>query len=193
MQIVRKYEVKILDIKAEKDKMPLPEYSLIAKNIEPNVQPGSKDAYTGAGQKLYEKIKENKAYIKQNEFAVNSDNLVNDAKDLLLEIKDLKKVDLEIHSVSFFTTSPGDKYYDTLRTSDGAGKFIKQLETDKFFSKEKDKVCYTLQKLLYLKPGEPAYTLYEGNALKYRDYLGKQGNKGNKKNHNKKGRTNRTH
>jgi tetratricopeptide (TPR) repeat protein len=189
MQIVRKYEVKILDIKAEKDKMPLPEYSLIAKNLEPNVQPGSKDAYTGAGQKLYEKIKENKAYIKQNEFAVNSDNLVRDAQDLLLEIKDLKKVDLELHSVSFFTTSPGDKYYDTLRTSDGASKFIKQLETDKFFSKEKDKVCYTLQKLLYLKPGEPAYTLYEANALRYRDYLGKQGNK--KGNKNKKGHTNR--
>ena len=189
MQIVRKYEVKILDIKAEKDKMPLPEYSLIAKNLEPNVQPGSKDAYTGAGQKLYEKIKENKTYIKQNEFAVNSDNLIRDAQDLLLEIKDLKKVDLELQSVSFFTTSPGDKYYDTFRTGDGANKFIKQLETDKFFSKDKDKVCYTLQKLLYLKPGEPAYNLYEAHALKYRDYLGKQGQK--KGNKNKKGHTNR--
>lgn len=192
MQVIRKYEDKILDIKAEKDKNPLPEYSLIAKNLEPNVQPGSKDAYTGAGQKLYDKIKENKNYIKLNEYTVSTDNLVRDAQDLLLEIKDLKKVDLEIQTVSFFSTSPGNKYYDTLRTSDGASKFIKQLESDRFFNKETSKVCYTLQKLLYLKPGEPAYNLYEAHALKYREYLGKQGQKKGKKNQNKKGNTHRT-
>lgn len=192
MQEIRKYETKILDIKAEKDKMPLPEYSLIAKNLEPNVQPGSKDAYTGAGQKLYEKIKENKAYIKQNEFAVNSDNLVNDVQDLLHEIHRMVKVDLEYQNNIFFSTSPGDKFYDTLRSQDGARKLVAQLQNNKFYNERKtlEKICYAMQKLLFLSTKDDAYKIYEAHADKHREYLKTQGKKG-KGNKNKKGHTNR--
>ncbi len=197
MQVIRKYEDKILDIKAEKDKNPLPEYSLIAKNLEPNVQPGSKDAYTGAGQKLYDKIKENKNYIKLNEYTVSTDNLVRDCEDLIHNIKaiDIKKFGVDVDNIYFFQSSPGDKYVDILRNRDNAIKFVDQLMSSKYFARDTSKVCYALIRLLNLKAGDPTYEVYDakGKASEFRDQLRTAGQKKGKKNQNKKGNTHRTH
>lgn len=194
MSIIRTYESKILDIKPAKDDFTLPEFSLITATLEPKVEPGSKDAYTNAGQKLYDKLKENKAYLAQNNYVASSDNLVRDLEDLLWEIGRMKNVALEWTNSLFLSMPPGDKYVDILTTQAGATKLINQLTADRKYNNSKTigKISNALQLILRLAPLDPVYSIYEtlGSASINKTSLfnNKKGNKGNKK-----GKSKRTH
>ena len=195
MSIIRTYESKILDIKPAKDEFELPEFSLITAKLEPKVEPGSKDAYTNAGQKLYDKLKENKAYLAQNNYVASSDNLVRDLEDLLWQIGKLSNVAKDWSTVTFFSLPPGDKFVDILNTEAGATKLITQLQADKKYTHDETiaKISYALQLILRLNPLGQAYSIYQnmGMASKNQEKAFAKGKKGDK-NKNKKGKTNRS-
>jgi hypothetical protein len=195
MSIIRTYENKILDIKPAKDEFTLPEFSLITKNLEPKVEPGSKDAYTNAGQKLYDKLKENKTYLAQNEYAVNSDNLVRDLDDVLWQISKLSNIAKDWNTISFFSIPPGDKYVDILSTQAGATKFISQLQADKKWQHHETlgKISHAMQLILRLDPiNGQAYNIFEtiGHASTNKEHVFKAKKKGkyNKKDKSRHGK-----
>jgi hypothetical protein len=195
MSIIRTYESKILDIKPAKDEFELPEFSLITAKLEPKVEPGSKDAYTNAGQKLYDKLKENKAYLAQNNYVASSDNLVRDLEDLLWQIGKLSNVAKDWSTVTFFSLPPGDKFVDILNNPAGATKLLTQLKADKKYTHDETiaKISYALQLILRLDPLGQAYSIYQnmGMAIKNQEKAFAKGKKGDK-NKNKKGKTNRS-
>ena len=75
---VREFEDKVLKIDIGKDKDVLPSYSYIYKNLEVKVDPSSKEGYSSAGKALYEKLKQNREYVKYNKATldINPENIL---------------------------------------------------------------------------------------------------------------------
>jgi len=186
MQNIRKFEDKILDIKFKEDKTPkLPEVDLIAKNLETKPPASSKDAYTAAGQKLYDLLKDNKSYIAQNAFVVNTETLVRDLEPFLRQITKISNnnliMDLELNN--FFYTSPGDQFVDVLCTKRGAEKFVKQMKQSEYYKDDAtiSKICFSVKNLLGITPAKykDAYDVYNPLAARNKALL--QAKKGNRK------------
>lgn len=199
MQKIRKIEDNILKIDFKStDEFLLPENNLIVKELENIPPPNSPNAYTNAGQKLYDQLKQDRGYIDRISAAVGSSNLIRDLDDLFHEIYRNTNVNDLIRgttTITFFTTSPGDQYKAYLQTKEGATELIRQLENNKNYN-NKDilaKICFYIEFILGItsSTNPDAFAVYERYTQDFRSKLNQNKNKNKNKNKNRnRGQTN---
>lgn len=192
---VREFEDKVLKIDIGKDKDVMPSYSYIYKNLEVKVDPSSKEGYSSAGKALYEKLKQNREYVKYNKATldVNPENILYDlTDDLFMKILADSKPATAIKT-SFFSTGKGIKYKEYLQTREGAEALLKALSSHTTFGQSytKAKIVHVIMLALITYTSDPdVYKIYsEAADLSIsRNPLGgkKGGKKDDKKDPNKK-------
>ncbi len=164
---VREFEDKVLKIDIGKDKDVLPSYSYIYKNLEVKVDPSSKEGYSSAGKALYEKLKQNREYVKYNKATldINPENILYDLNDLLLKI--VTGGPATNFQTTFFSHGIGLKYKEYLQTVEGAATFFKALSGHSFFGQgyNKPRIAHALMLALTTYTSDPAvYNLYKTEA-----------------------------
>ena len=194
---VREFEDKVLKIDIGKDKDILPTYSYIYKNLEVKVDPSSKEGYSSAGKALYEKLKQNREYIKYNKATldINPENILYDLTDDLF-MKILTGPPAPAFTTSFFNTGKGIKYKEYLKTREGAEALFKALSGHTTFGQgfNKAKIAHVLMLALTTYTSDPdVYNIYKTEADQsiLKNQPKKAGKKDDKKkNPNKKSGTN---
>ncbi len=164
---VREFEDKVLKIDIGKDKDVMPSYSYIYKNLEVKVDPSSKEGYSSAGKALYEKLKQNREYVKYNKATldINPENILYDLNDLLLRI--VTGGPATNFQTTFFSHGIGVKYKEYLQTIEGAAAFFKALSGHSFFGQgfNKPRIAHALMLALTTYTSDPAvYNLYKTEA-----------------------------
>jgi len=193
MTAIKKFEDKVLDIKPETDKFTLPGVDLIAKNLEVKPPENSKDAYTEAGTKLYEKLKQDKNYIAQNTFMIDKDNILSVLDNVFHKIvygasQGVNVLQI-ISNMTEFSMSPYSEYQVYLLTKEGAEQLKYKLENGSKYSGNPDNINKILAAFyLLLRPSatDGGYLIYKDG---YNLFLPKLNPK--KKNRPGKGKTNR--
>jgi tetratricopeptide (TPR) repeat protein len=165
---VREFEDKVLKIDIGKDKDILPTYSYIYKNLEVKVDPSSKEGYSSAGKALYEKLKQNREYIKYNKATldINPENILYDLTDDLF-MKILTGPPAPAFTTSFFNTGKGIKYKEYLKTREGAEALFKALSGHTTFGQgfNKAKIAHVLMLALTTYTSDPdVYNIYKTEA-----------------------------
>lgn len=165
---VREFEDKVLKIDIGKDKDVLPSYSYIYKNLEVKVDPSSKEGYSSAGKALYEKLKQNREYIKYNKATldINPENILYDLTDDLF-MRILTGPPAPAFTTSFFNTGKGIKYKEYLKTREGAEALFKALSGHPTFGQgfNKAKIAHVLMLALTTYTSDPdVYNIYKTEA-----------------------------
>ena len=171
MTDIKKFEDKVLDIKPETDKFTLPGVDLIAKNLEVKPPENSKDAYTEAGTKLYEKLKQDKNYIAQNTFMIDKDNILSVLDPILYKIvhgsAQSTNVLQIISTMTEFSMAPYNEYQVYLLTKDGAENFKYKLENSSkyggtgFAETQRNKIYTAFYILLRPSATDGGYLIYK--------------------------------
>jgi hypothetical protein len=191
MTDIKKFEDNVLDIKPEKDKLVIPEVNLIAKTLAVKPPENSKDAYTEAGTKLYDKLKQDKLYIAQNTFKINTDNLLNVFEPILYKLAHQagqgSNVLSYIATMTEIFSPPYVDYKVYLSTKEGAEKLRNELENSKYNS-YKDRIMGGLYLLLHIDQSDTGHLIYQQSYTNFIAGLN-QKKKGNKK--KKPGQTNK--
>lgn len=194
MTDIKKFEDTILDIKPEIDKITIPGVDLIAKNLAVKPPENSKDAYTEAGTKLYEKLKQDKNYIAQNTFRVDMDNIVNVLDPVFHKIAFTSPQGgallQYVQTITEFYSSPYSEYRVILSTKEGAEKLKAELEKSKYnghLGKNINKIFFALMLLLQIGQDSGAYNIYKPgyDAVSLEIGQKKKNNKGKKRQTNK--------
>lgn len=165
---VREFEDKVLKIDIGKDKDVLPSYSYIYKNLEVKVDPSSKEGYSSAGKALYEKLKQNREYVKYNKATldINPENIIYDLTDDLF-MRILTGPPAPAFTTSFFSTGKGIKYKEYLKTREGAEALFKALSAHPTFGQgfNRAKIAHVLMLALTTYTSDPdVYNIYKTEA-----------------------------
>lgn len=153
MQLIKKYEDNILNISADKDSFKVPEFTLIAANLEAKPDTSSKDAFTNAGKKLHDKLKDDKDFIAKNRATVPSGDYVAALDDVIFKISKLNPSSSDfwtrLTTITDFLYSPANQYQAILESDEGAKEFVRQLKiSGRYGHTDAPKICLGITHLL---------------------------------------------
>ena len=167
MQLIKKVEDNILNISADKDGFKVPDFTLIAANLEAKPDTSSKDAFTNAGKKLHDKLKDDKDFITKNRATVPSGDYVAALSDIVYKISKFNLSDnflTNLATITEFNYSPYNQYQAILESDEGAKEFVRQLNTARFLSNDDiPKVVFGITHILGITKARfpEAYKHYE--------------------------------